>query len=45
MAQPFECCCGTKECLGTIQGAAHLSNEVLSKYTLTEFIQQKIKSR
>jgi len=45
MAQPFECCCGTKECLGTIQGAAHLSDEILSKYTLTEFIQQKVKNR
>jgi len=45
MAQPFECCCGTKECLGTIQGAKHLSNEVLKNYTLTDYIQHKLKAR
>jgi hypothetical protein len=45
MAQPFDCCCGHKECLGTIQGAAHLSDEVLKSHTLTEFIQQKLKNR
>ena len=45
MAQPFDCCCGNDVCLGTIQGAAHLSDEVLKNYTLTDFIQQKIKAR
>ena len=45
MAQPFECCCGSSNCLRTIQGAAHLSDEVLKNYTLTEFIQQKVKAR
>jgi len=45
MAQPFDCCCGNKECLGTIQGAAYLSDAVLEKYTLTDFIQQKVKAR
>jgi hypothetical protein len=45
MAQPFECCCGSKECLGTIQGAKYLSDEVLKNYKLTDFIQQKVKSR
>lgn len=45
MAQPFDCCCGSSQCLGKIQGAAHLSNEVLNKYRLTDFIQQKLSSR
>ncbi|MGC4035564.1 MAG: SET domain-containing protein-lysine N-methyltransferase [Chitinophagaceae bacterium] len=45
MAQPFECCCGTKECLGTIQGAKYLSDEVLKTYTLTDYIQHKLKTR
>ena len=45
MAQPFDCCCGSKDCLGSIQGAAHLSDAVLEKYTLTDFIQQKVKAR
>jgi len=25
MAQPFDCCCGSSDCLGTIQGAKHLA--------------------
>lgn len=45
MAQPFDCCCGKKECLGTIQGAKYLSDEVLKRYKLTDFIQHKVNSR
>jgi hypothetical protein len=45
MAQPFDCCCGSSECLGTIQGARHLADDVLKKYRLTDFIQQKLKAR
>ena len=45
MAQPFDCCCGSSDCLGTIQGAKHLADDVLKKYKLTDFIQQKLKAR
>jgi len=41
MAQPFDCNCGSPECLQVIQGAAHLSKATLKKYRLTDFIQQK----
>lgn len=42
MAEPFNCLCGEENCIGTIKGAKELSNEVLSQYTLTDFIQSKI---
>ena len=42
MDQPFTCHCGAKECLGQIQGAYYLSDEVLSGYRLTNYIRRKI---
>ncbi|MEC4987909.1 MAG: SET domain-containing protein-lysine N-methyltransferase [Oscillatoria sp. PMC 1068.18] len=42
MAQEFNCLCGTEKCLGKIQGAAHLSSDILQNYQLTEYIQKKI---
>jgi hypothetical protein len=45
MAQPFKCCCGTDQCIGTIQGAAHLAGTILNKYRLTDYIQRKLKAR
>ena len=42
MAQPFDCNCGSPECLHVIQGAAHLSKATLKKYKLTDFIRQMI---
>jgi hypothetical protein len=41
MAQPFDCYCGAPECIGVIQGAAHLSDEILSRYMLTDYIEGK----
>lgn len=38
MAQPFLCFCGSKGCLKNIDGAEGLSNDVLKKYKLTEYI-------
>jgi len=38
MAQEFDCNCGRPNCIGLIQGAADISNEVLKKYKLTDFI-------
>ena len=45
MAQPFDCFCGTTQCLQRIQGAAHLTDEEAMGYRLTNFIQQKIQNR
>ncbi len=45
MDQPFDCFCGTRQCLHRIQGAAHLSEEDVNKYRLTNFIQQKLQTR
>ncbi|MEQ9672225.1 SET domain-containing protein [Coleofasciculus sp. G2-EDA-02] len=38
----FNCVCGSKDCRGTIQGAAHLSPNVLTQYKLSSYIQQKL---
>ncbi|HAC63639.1 MAG TPA: SET domain-containing protein-lysine N-methyltransferase [Cyanothece sp. UBA12306] len=43
MAQGFDCICQSENCLGTIQGAAHLPLNILTKYKLSEYIQQKLK--
>ena len=45
MAQPFDCFCGTSQCLHRIQGASWLPDEVAMRYRLTQFIQQKIQNR
>ena len=42
MAQPFMCLCGTKKCLKSISGAAHMSADVLKRYTLTQFIRHQL---
>src|SRR5882672_10132445 len=45
MVQPFTCYCGSTGCLGSIQGSLHISDEVLAKYRLTDFIKQKLQNR
>ena len=45
MAQPFQCHCNQPGCLGMISGAAFISEEILGKYRLTDFITGKLKSR
>jgi hypothetical protein len=45
MAQPFDCFCGTSQCLKRIQGAAHLSDEEAMRYRLTDFILEKLQDR
>jgi hypothetical protein len=42
MQQPFSCNCNTRNCLGTITGAAFLPSSVLKKYRLTDFIQDQL---
>lgn len=45
MAQPFQCYCANSNCLGVIQGAAFLPEEILLQYRLTEFISQKLRQQ
>jgi hypothetical protein len=42
MAQPFECLCGTASCIKQIQGAQHVSKELIKNYKLTAFIQSML---
>lgn len=43
MDRGFDCLCGSKDCLGYIQGAGHLALNVLTKYQLSQYIQQKLR--
>jgi hypothetical protein len=43
MVQPFDCNCGSPECLHIINGASHLPKDTLKKYKLTDFIRQMTK--
>lgn len=45
MAQTFQCNCGSPLCIGEIMGAADLSPDIISKYRLTDFIQQQLHGR
>jgi hypothetical protein len=45
MAQPFECGCGEKECLGTIRGAGEIDEEVLSRFWLNPHIEMLMDAR
>ncbi|GAC1448821.1 MAG: hypothetical protein NVSMB7_10600 [Chitinophagaceae bacterium] len=45
MVQPFTCYCGSTNCLNTIEGAAHIKEDVLQQYRLTDFIKRKLKNR
>jgi hypothetical protein len=45
MAQTFQCNCGSHQCIGEIKGAADLSADIISKYRLTDFIQQQVHGR
>jgi SET domain len=42
MAAPFNCLCGSNDCLHVIQGAAFLSSEIIHRYKFTDFIMQKL---
>lgn len=45
MDQPFECFCGSPQCLQHIQGAAFLSEQEAGNYQLTQYIQQKLQTK
>jgi len=42
MDRPFQCNCGSPDCIGIIQGALYLTPDIIQKYRFTEFIQQKL---
>jgi SET domain len=45
MAQPFACHCGEAACLKEIKGAAHLTDEEVKRYRLTNYINGKLKEK
>jgi hypothetical protein len=44
MDRGFNCLCQSENCLGNIQGAAHLPLNILTEYKLSHYIQQKLKT-
>ncbi len=45
MAQPFQCVCGSVNCLGYINGASYLSKQILEDYRFSDFINQQLKTK
>ncbi|MEO1431860.1 MAG: SET domain-containing protein-lysine N-methyltransferase [Cyanobacteria bacterium J06632_19] len=45
MAQGFDCFCGSENCLKKIQGAAHLSPDIIDNYRFSEHIRKKLEFR
>ena len=45
MQQPFDCNCGSKECLGSVQGAKYLDNATLKKQWLNPHIERLVEKR
>lgn len=45
MDQPFVCNCGSSNCLQLINGASQLSDETLSTYRLSDYIQKQLTHR
>jgi D-alanine-D-alanine ligase len=41
MTQPFQCGCGTEQCVGWVTGAADLAPEVLARYDLTGVVARR----
>ncbi len=41
MVQPFECLCGSAQCLHVIAGADSIQDDILNRYELTDYIQSK----
>ena len=45
MIQPFDCGCGSKKCLGYIQGAHAIDQDVINTYDLSDYIKAKVKTK
>jgi hypothetical protein len=42
MTQPFNCYCGSLNCIKNIEGAYALSPSIIQNYRFTDFIKQKL---
>ena len=45
MVQPFDCQCGARKCLGRIEGAATVGENVLRQYWLNDHIEELLRER
>ncbi|CDH51722.1 galactose-proton symport [Lichtheimia corymbifera JMRC:FSU:9682] len=45
MAQPFDCWCGSSQCIKRVMGARHLSTETLQKFCLAKHIEELVAER
>ncbi len=45
MAEPFQCLCGSANCLGRIAGASYLSKDVIHKYRFSDFISGQLNNK
>ena len=45
MAQSFTCHCQTEDCLGIIQGSAHIHPHILERYNLSEHVKQNLRHK
>ena len=45
MASPFQCYCNQPGCLGFINGASHIPEEIIKRYKLSDFIKRKLQYR
>ena len=45
MDRPFQCVCGSDNCLGYIGGASYLSKETIRDYRFTDFIYQQLDNK
>ena len=44
MDRGFNCICQSENCLGNIQGAAHLPLNILTQYKLSQYIREKLET-
>jgi len=45
MAEPFQCLCGSANCLGRIAGASYLSKDVIPNYRFSDFISEQLNNK
>ena len=45
MAEPFQCLCGSVNCLGRIAGASCLSKDVIQNYRFSDFISEQLNNK
>jgi hypothetical protein len=45
MAEPFQCLCGSPDCLGRIAGAAYLSKDAIQNYRFSDFIHHQLNNK